>query len=239
LPAPLRLIVTCEHATNHLPAKYALLFADRPQIRESHCAYDLGALELARRLADRFTAPCFEAGVSRLLIDCNRSPGHRRLFCRQLEEEERHELLNGYYLPFRRKAQDAIGAVVARGETALHLSVHTFTPEMNGQERRADVALLYDPSRGPEKELCRTWLAALGKESASLRLRRNYPYRGVDDGFTSALRREFSQKQYLGIEIEVNQKFVAPPAVANWQRLQEHIANSLATVSGQSSEGGG
>ncbi|MEO8932838.1 MAG: N-formylglutamate amidohydrolase, partial [Xanthomarina sp.] len=34
----------------------------------------------------------------------------------------------------------------------------------------------------------------------------NYPYLGKADGFTSYLRKQFP-KNYLGIEIEVNQKF--------------------------------
>ena len=36
----------------------------------------------------------------------------------------------------------------------------------------------------------------------------NEPYKGTDDGFTTYLRTKFSDDEYLGIEIEVNQKYL-------------------------------
>jgi hypothetical protein len=40
------------------------------------------------------------------------------------------------------------------------------------------------------------------------RIRMNYPYLGKADGFTTSLRQEF-QEQYIGIELELNQKLFA------------------------------
>ncbi len=230
LPASHQLVVTCEHATNHLPRRYALLFADRPQLLDTHCAYDPGALELAKRLSQRFSAPCFTATVSRLLVDCNRSLGHRHLFAPELDADERAALLRDHYLPYRQAATAAMTEIVSRGATVLHLSVHTFTPWLDDTERRADFALLYDPRRNPEKAFCHDWLTALARLAPGLRLRRNYPYRGVADGFTTALRREFPEERYLGIELEVSQKFPAASGDHGWQWLQEMIGRSLATA---------
>jgi hypothetical protein len=39
-------------------------------------------------------------------------------------------------------------------------------------------------------------------------VRFNYPYLGKADGFTTFMRKQFP-KNYIGIEIEVNQKFAA------------------------------
>jgi predicted N-formylglutamate amidohydrolase len=36
----------------------------------------------------------------------------------------------------------------------------------------------------------------------------NYPYRGVADGHTTALRRRFGDRGYLGLELEINQNLV-------------------------------
>ncbi|MDH4320794.1 MAG: N-formylglutamate amidohydrolase [Desulfobulbaceae bacterium] len=223
------LIITCEHATNHIPRRYALLFGDLTMPLMDHSAFDNGAAELARLLAARFAAPCFEADVSRLLVDCNRSPGHRGLFCPRLEADERDALFNRHYLPFRQSALAAIEAAVSSGRRVLHLSIHSFTPCLNGEVRRADLGFLYDPRRQGEKAFCRRWLATLKEMQPSLRLRRNYPYRGVADGFTTAVRKILPPESYLGIELEVNQRLVdeAPPV---WAQLRQTIAASLAAA---------
>ncbi len=91
----------------------------------------------------------------------------------------------------------------------IHISSHSFTPELNGKVRRADVGLLYDPGRRGEAELCARWKAvARGNRAPELRVRRNYPYAGKGDGLTSHLRRRFPRGAYVGIELEVNQSIV-------------------------------
>lgn len=90
------------------------------------------------------------------------------------------------------------------GMPVLHLAIHSFTPNLNGEKRRADVALLYDPRRSPEAELCRRWAETLAMQSP-LRIRRNYPYRGVSDGLPTYFRRHFAEASYIGIEVELNQ----------------------------------
>ena len=64
-------MLLCEHASAHLPERYAglgLPAADRLR----HIAWDIGALELARGLADALDAPLAHATYSRLLLDLNR-----------------------------------------------------------------------------------------------------------------------------------------------------------------------
>ena len=39
-------------------------------------------------------------------------------------------------------------------------------------------------------------------------MRRNYPYRGTSDGLTRYLRKRYADRDYCGIELEVNQKHV-------------------------------
>jgi len=43
-------------------------------------------------------------------------------------------------------------------------------------------------------------------------VRRNFPYKGCNDGFTSTLRKKFPNDAYLGIELEINQKNLLLPA---------------------------
>lgn len=222
------LIITCEHATNHIPPEYAHHIPNQ-DLLTGHRAFDCGSQDLARLFANRFDAPCFETDISRLLVDCNRSPGHHKLFHPSLNRVERETLFTHYYQPFRRSAHDAITAAINNGAAVLHLSVHSFTPQLNGESRRADIGLLYDPQRSKEKLFCRRWLNILKTAAPTLRLRRNYPYRGIADGFTSALRKFFVQENYLGIELEVNQRLAAGNS-RDWQALQETIVTSLVST---------
>jgi hypothetical protein len=56
-------------------------------------------------------------------------------------------------------------------------------------------------------------------------LRRNYPYRGQSDGLTTALRRQFGAR-YLGIELEINQRWPLGPRSA-WQTLQADLQATI------------
>ncbi|MFZ4076699.1 MAG: hypothetical protein ACOYKA_01815 [Legionellaceae bacterium] len=40
----------------------------------------------------------------------------------------------------------------------------------------------------------------------------NYPYQGRSDGFTSSLRKRFSEHDYVGFELESNQALVSETA---------------------------
>lgn len=222
------LIITCEHATNHIPDEYAHHFDD-PELLLGHRAFDPGTRDLARLIANHFQAPCVEADISRLLVDCNRSQGHRNLFRPSTTSSERQALIKHHYLPFRQAALGAISAAITSSQPVLHLSIHSFTPSLNGERRHADIGFLYDPRRSLEKSFCRRWLTSIKKTTPSLRLRRNYPYRGIADGFATALRKMYGQDEYLGVELEINQQLVTENR-HHWQVLQETIIAGLAAA---------
>lgn len=101
-----------------------------------------------------------------------------------------------------------------------------FAPALDGNARRADIGLLYDPSRTEEALLCARWKQALGRLAPALTVRRNYPYRGSGDGLTRVLRRRFAADVYLGIEPELNQKLTAETEEA-WADLRALVVASL------------
>jgi predicted N-formylglutamate amidohydrolase len=204
----LRIILSCEHGGHRIPAAYRPLFAGQQELLATHRGYDIGILSFARFLARELEAPLHAAEVSRLLVDLNRSQRSPTLFSeisRQLPAAERAAILRRYYDPYREAVTRSV-AEGLRGGRVLHLSVHSFTPELRGVVRRADIGLLYDPARPAEAEFCRRWQAAIIRLDPALRVRRNYPYRGVSDCLVSTLRRQFAGERYLGLEIEVNQK---------------------------------
>ncbi len=231
----LGLVVSCEHASNHIPARYAKHFASVTALAAlaSHRGWDPGSLALGRQLSRTFVAPIFATRVSRLLIEVNRSPSHRNLFSEfsnGLLPSERQRLMKTYYESHRGRVTEAIREMLAAKRHVLHLSVHTFTPVMDGVVRTADVGLLYDPRRPGEASFANRWRAGLRDAAPTLRVRRNYPYLGVSDGFTTMLRRLLRSPRYLGIELEVNQRFVEPSRRAEWRQLCSTLCATLARL---------
>ena len=205
------IVITCEHGGNRIPLMYRGLFRGQRRQLESHRGYDPGALVMARALATAFAAPLVASTVSRLLVDLNRSVGHPRLHIeaiRKAPAEVRQRILKDYYQPYRAQAERVVKRAVADDGFVIHLSSHSFTPELDGKVRNADIGLLYDPVRKSEGELCERWKASLKTCAPDLTVRRNYPYAGKGDGLTLWFRRHLPTDAYGGIELEVNQKHV-------------------------------
>ena len=179
-----------------------------------------------------FKAALVTSTISRLLIDLNRSIGHPRLFSaatRDAPATVREQIVAQYYRPFRERAEHLVGRSVSRGRRVIHISSHSFTPELDGKARRADVGFLYHPGRHGEAGLCARWKASLATFAPALRVRRNYPYAGKGDGLTSHLRLRFPKGAYLGIELEVNQGIVFA-AGRRWTALRRALIDSLRTA---------
>jgi len=228
-PAIESFVVTCEHGGNRIPEPCRRLFRDQRALLDSHRGYDAGALVMANALAGAFAAPLITSTISRLVIDLNRSIGHPQLFsaaARAAPSQLRTKIVAQYYRPYRMEVERLVTQSVARGRRIIHISSHSFTPELNGKVRRADVGLLYDPARQREVDLCARWKASLAVIAPQIRVRRNYPYAGKGDGLTSALRVSFPGRAYIGIELEVNQKIVLA-AGRRWTLLRRALIDSL------------
>lgn len=218
----MKLVLTCEHASNDIPSEYKNLFTEAGNTLKTHRGYDPGSLDLFTCLIP-LSDVHFKYEISRLLVEVNRSIGHPSLFSefsKQLSRKEKNQIQEGYYFPYRNEVEKYIAGEIEEGEKVLHFSVHSFTPFLNGVIRNADIGLLYDPGRKEEKEFCQNYKAHLKNRNPGLNIRFNYPYRGKADGFTSFLRKKFP-KNYLGIEIEVNQKFVVKDL------MKENIKDSI------------
>lgn len=204
-----KIILTCEHGGNEIPPEYRRYFRSAATDLKSHRGMDFGALEIYRQLEDCADyAAC--STVSRLLADLNRSSHNPRIFSkhtRQLPREIKQEILERHYWPFRNAALDAVRRYIHRNCDVFHLSLHTFTPCLDGKKRKADVGLLYDPQRLQEKKICHYWRDHLRGQLPMMQVRFNYPYRGTADGHTKCLRAQFN-RHYAGVELEINQALV-------------------------------
>ena len=227
------LIFSCEHGGNLIPQDYQDLFRGHEELLKSHLGYDPGALELAKELAAYFSAPLFHSTTSRLLVELNRSLTNKSLFSeitdKGLSQKQKEAVIYNHYLPYREKIEQYIKEKIT-SQPILHLSIHTFTPVLNQKERKADIGLLYDPQHQPETAFCQTWFQKMQKESKdAVQVRKNYPYKGISDGLTTHLRSLYNEKDYVGIELEVNQKF--PLTLRNeWPSIKQLVIHSLAAA---------
>ncbi|MCC5805146.1 MAG: N-formylglutamate amidohydrolase [Opitutales bacterium] len=234
MPAPATqttppLVLSCEHATSEVPPAYRDRFAGADDILRSHRGWDPGAYDAALAFRDRFRAPLIAGEATRLLVELNRSLDHARLwseFTGGLTWVEKERILRRYYRPYRAQIADALRAALAEHPCVLHLSVHSLTPDLDGNRRDHEIALLFDPARPRETALCEAWAAALGRRNDPPRIVFNEPYKGSDDGLTTALRTRFPADRYLGVEIEFNQRDVAGPPAA-WRRIVRRSVETL------------
>ncbi len=204
-------VISCEHAGNQVPKAYAYLFSKAKEDLYSHRGWDPGAMQWAESLAKCLDVPLFSYPWTRLLVEINRSEDNPDLFSKYstgLSKSVKNYLLDQYYRPHRHKVKAHIKALIADGSTVVHLGIHSFTPIWNGEERQVDMGLLFDEDRALEIELCSKLKKELDILAPENKIRFNEPYLGKDDGFTTYLRQQFSAKKYLGVEIEINQKFV-------------------------------
>lgn len=222
----LAVVITCEHATRFVPNQFREIFAGHEHVLRSHRGWDPGTLDLGKTIANHFGFPLFATQVSRLLIEVNRSAWHSQLFSefsQTLGEDTKQNLLSDYYYSHRNAVENRIASQIEMAARVLHLSLHSFTPTLNGRVRDTDIGLLYDPRRPSELAFCNRWKQSFQRVIPTWRVRKNYPYLGRSDGFTTYLRKRFSDSQYGGIELELNQRWVIDHPSIFKIRMQEIV----------------
>ena len=213
-------VLTCEHGGNTIPPAYRDLFSSAGDVLKSHRGWDPGALRIAETMSGMLGAPLFSSTTSRLLIELNRSIGHRSLFSEftaSLSVTEKQRIIEKYWQPYRDEVTAHIDNLVNTGCNVIHLSIHSFTPVWEGIARRTSIGLLYDPRRPHERSFCEAWKTTLRQQQPDYTIHSNQPYRGIADGFTTSLRRRFdaersSSGSYIGVEVEINQSLIYPSA---------------------------
>ncbi len=145
-------LVTCDHASNHVPADVADgdLGIDAADMAR-HIAYDLGAAGLAVALAARLDCPAICSDFSRLVIDPNRGEDDPTLVMqlydgtiipanRGVSAVEVERRLATLYRPYH----DAYAALAARQADTVIVALHSFTPCLRGRGPRPwQVGVLY------------------------------------------------------------------------------------------------
>jgi len=220
------IIISCEHGGNKIPATLKTHFRGTEKILATHRGLDIGALHLAQRLAHRLSAKLHFSVTSRLVVDLNRSADSPTLFSswtRKLTEDERTEILRRWYWPWRKALFGDIKKLARRGRV-LHLSIHTFTPRLRGITRKTDIGILHDPKIPAEATVSARLRDFLREPCPPMSVHINLPYRGTTDSFVTWARISFAPGRYMGLELEVNQKFAQR---ANWETNCDDIISGI------------
>jgi len=220
-------IITCEHAGNRVPGAYRSLFVGQESVLESHRGWDPGALEIAQHVSKELGVLPVVNEITRLLVEINRSLHHPNVFSEfssALPLEARQLLLDTIYHPYRQQVEHAI---TQTGVPVLHISMHSFTPTWNGVQRKTDLGILFDPARSEEEAVAEHLKGKLEEYLPTFSIDYNEPYKGVDDGFTTYLRTRFSNREYRGIEIEVNQRWIG---ASDWANIKQGLSLAIASA---------
>ncbi len=198
------LVITCEHASERMPAPWQWPAADRWLVG-THWAWDIGAEQLARELNAELGGTLVLSRFTRLLIDPNRPLDASTLFRavaegrqvelnRDLDEHERNRRIERLWTPYHEAVDAAVGACRA----PLLLSIHTFTPIYEGSRRELEVGVLFDRAEEPSASLA----AALSAHGIATEL--NEPWSGKD-GLIYAVERHANAHGRMPLELEVRQ----------------------------------
>ncbi|MGE5517982.1 MAG: N-formylglutamate amidohydrolase [Bacteroidota bacterium] len=220
-------LLICDHASPVIPSHYAelgLAAADRM----AHVAWDIGAAEVTRGLARRLGCPAVLAGISRLVIDCNRQLGDPGSIpansCGVLvpgnvavDDVEADARAERWFWPYHHEIGTVLSHLFRRGRVPAMVSVHSFTPCMGAAARPWHVGVLSNRDRRMAAPVLRALSAVPG-----LQVGDNQPY--------SARELNYSLDTHAGaaglphVSFEIRQDLVADAAGC------EHWADLLAQV---------
>lgn len=204
-------VLSCEHASPRLPEPYSW-HADDAWLAGTHWAYDLGARTFTLELAHALSANAVLSRFTRLLVDPNREVSQPDLFRSSadgkpvqlnadLDREQRTSRVERYYQPFH----TALDQAIARCQSPLLLSIHSFTPNYEGTVRSVEVGVLFNR----EERHGEAMLAALSKELPNVA--ENEPWSGKQGLIYSA---ESHAERFgrIALELEVRQDRLENPA---------------------------
>jgi len=229
-------ILVCEHASNFIPGHFDALGLS-PDARESHVAWDPGALPVATVMSAALDAPLFSHRVSRLVFDCNRDPASADAILEKsedheipgnqgLSEAERRSRAELFYAPFRDAISACLDQRINGGSHPVLVTVHSFVPVYEGTRRDFDIGILHDEDTRLAEALLERFA-----EDGDLDVRRNQPY-GPSDGVTHTLVEHALRRGLLNVMVEIRSDLIAGPAdqKAMAERLATYLDGALGTL---------
>ncbi len=200
------ILLVCDHASSRFPEALGDMGLD-PFARRCHLAVDIGAGALTERLGESLGVTAVLAQYSRLIVDCNRQlldpsaflvfgdgifvPGNNNL-----RDDAKRQRSDAIYWPYHNAINDQVGRLRSIGPPPLFVSIHSFTPVLNGVSRSVEMGVLWDA----DEEVARIVIEEL--QSAGYKVGDNEPYSGkAPQDFTVDHHAEGKNLRHAAIEI--------------------------------------
>jgi predicted N-formylglutamate amidohydrolase len=204
--AELPVLLVCDHASHRFPKSLGDMGLD-PFARRCHLAIDIGAGPLTEKLAASLKVTAVVQNYSRLIVDCNRQlmdpgafleygdgiivPGNRNL-----HQEDKDLRASALYWPYHVAIDEQIERLASVGPPPAFISIHSFTPVLNGESRAWQIGVLWDK----DEQLREIFLE--GFRAAGYYTGDNVPYSGkAPQDFTIDHHAEEIGLPHIGIEI--------------------------------------
>jgi predicted N-formylglutamate amidohydrolase len=222
-------VIAVDHASRRLPKRLGDLGLPHSELGR-HIAWDIGALEVARRVAITLDAPLVAQNYSRLAIDCNRRPGVASSITPVgessdipgnigLSEEEVLARRVEIFQPYHDHLSALLDERMRTGRPTILVGQHSMTDVFKGVRREMHAAVLYNRDRRFASPL----LDSLRQE-AELNIAENEPYTvSEDNAYTLPFHGEARGLPH--VEIEIRQDLIlTSEGQAEWAR---RIAGAL------------
>jgi predicted N-formylglutamate amidohydrolase len=217
-----------DHAGREIPRSLGDLGLPGAEL-DRHIAWDIGIAAYGALLSRALDATFIRQRFSRLVIDCNRDPGRADAIPevsdgasipgnRDLDPAERLARVVEIAEPYHAAIATELDARAVRGVPTTLVSLHSFTPRMNGFDRPWRFGVLH----ADDSPYSRAVLARLRSELGDGLVGDNQPYRMDEVDFTIPSHAGRRGLDYL--ELEVSQDLIADAAG------QDAIAATIAAL---------
>lgn len=218
-------LLICDHAGRRIPRRLGDLGL-AAEAFERHVAWDIGALDVARRLSAALDAPLVHSVYSRLVVDVNRRPDHPTAMAEvsdgcaalgncNLSAASRAARVAELHEPYHAAIEARLRAIQVAGKTPALVSIHSFTPVFQGVARPWQVGVLWNR----DGRLAAPLMAGL--RARGVEVGDNQPYSartGEGNGYTVPRHAEPAGLPHVLIEIRQN-LIAAEAGVAEWAAL--------------------
>lgn len=205
-------VILVDHASRRIPMSLADLGLPDSELSR-HIACDIGALAVARRVAESLDATLVAQNYSRLVIDCNRDPVTESAIPaisevtpipgnQSLSQEARQARIDAIFTPYHQHIRQLLDERERQGRRTIVIAQHSMTDCFKGQRREMQAAVMYNRD-GRFAQPLREALSIGGVIVAD-----NQPY-AMTDATDFTLPQHGEKRGLLHVGIEVRQDLVS------------------------------
>ena len=240
LEARSRFLLIADHAGNAVPERLGYLGITDADLNR-HIGIDIGIHGVSRQLSALLDAPYIYQRYSRLVIDCNRPPGHPTSIAPlsdgthvpanlDLSKAEARLREDEIFWPYQKIIGGQIARMALSDKAPVVIAMHSFTPKHGDYPapRPWHIGVLFNR----DDRLARPLIALLEAEG-DLTVGINEPY-AVDDSGDYAVPVHCEKGGLLHVELEIRQDLieVAEGQLAWAERLARLLPRALAKAGG-------